>query len=227
MRREPSTSEPTLKELPIVHTDTLDRARQEQLSPADAAQLLRDGNARFRANLRSNRDLIRQVGETSEGQWPFAVVLSCIDSRTSAELIFDQGLGDIFSVRIAGNFLNEDILGSMEFACQVAGAKLIVVLGHSHCGAIKGACDGVELGHLTDMLCKIEPAADAVARAGQSGPRSSENAQFVDAVARENVRRCVDDVAKRSTVLAALLEAGSIDVIGGMYDVATGEVEFF
>lgn len=200
---------------------------REKMTPADALQMLREGNARFCANLKHNRNLLQQVNETSEGQWPFAVVLSCIDSRTSAELIFDQGLGDIFSIRIAGNFLNDDILGSMEFSCKVAGAKLIVVLGHSHCGAIRGACDNVELGLLTGMLKNIQPAVDAIPSPSDPDERTSENLAFVDAVAHENVRLGVDGIAKRSEVLREMRDAGEIDIVGGMYDVTTGEVEFF
>ena len=158
---------------------------------------------------------------------PFAVVLSCIDSRTSAELIFDQGLGDIFSVRIAGNFLNDDILGSMEFACHVAGAKLIVVLGHSHCGAIKGACDRVELGLLSGMLRKIQPSVDAVTEPVDAAERSSANVGFVDAVARDNVKRSAQGILERSDVLRTMHEAGTIEVVGGMYDVVSGSVDFF
>jgi carbonic anhydrase len=200
---------------------------RNELTPFDALQILKDGNSRFRGNLKANRDLLRQVNETSDGQWPFAIVLSCIDSRTSAELIFDQGLGDIFSVRIAGNFLNDDILGSMEFACHVAGAKLIVVLGHSHCGAIKGACDHVELGLLSGMLHKIQPSIDAVANPVDAAERSSSNVEFVDAVTRENVTRSAQGILKRSEVLRTMHESGTIEVVGGMYDVITGSVEFF
>ena len=200
---------------------------QSNLSPGDALKILEEGNERFRANLKANRNLREQVDETRAGQWPFAVVLSCIDSRTSSELIFDQGIGDIFSVRIAGNFLNDDILGSMEFSCKVAGAKLVVVLGHSHCGAIKGACDDVELGLLTGMLKKIQPAVDAVPTPSEKKDRCSANPGFVDAVARENVRRSVEEIAERSEVLRELRDEGSIKIVGGMYDVETGAVEFF
>lgn len=205
----------------------VDKARQDALTPDAALALLKEGNERFVANKPAAHELLRQVDETAGGQWPFAVILSCIDSRTSAELTFDLGIGDVFSIRIAGNFLNEDILGSMEFACHVAGAKLVVVLGHSHCGAIKGACDGVELGNLTQMLGKIAPAVACVDDLGQCGPRSSSNDGFVDAVARENVQRSVREVTERSEVLAALKDAGKIDVVGGMYDITTGKVEFF
>jgi carbonic anhydrase len=153
--------------------------------------------------------------------------LSCIDSRTSAELVFDQGIGDIFSIRIAGNVLNGDILGSMEFACHVAGAKLIVVLGHSQCGAVRGACERVELGHLTGLLGNIRPAVDAVAKTAPSSSESASNAEFVEAVARENVTQSIDGIAKRSDVLSRMRDAGDIDIVGGMYDIASGSVEFF
>lgn len=202
------------------------RKTRDSMTPAQALQILKDGNARFTANLKANRNLLQQVNETRDGQWPFAVVLSCIDSRTSAELTFDQGIGDIFSVRIAGNFLNDDILGSMEFACRVAGAKLVVVLGHSQCGAIKGACDAVELGHLTGMLQKIQPAVDAVAEPRDPGSRTSANASFVEAVAHTNVIRTVEAIAKRSNVLREMDDAGEIDIVGGMYEISTGAVEF-
>lgn len=205
---------------------TFDKTRQEALSPADALQLLKDGNERFVTGQCAARDLTCQVTETSQGQAPFAVVLGCIDSRVSHELVFDQGIGDLFSVRIAGNFVNDDILGSMEFACKLAGAKLVVVLGHSRCGAVMGACDGAELGHLTGMLGKLRPAVDAVASDGHPVPHSSENAEFVQAVAQENVRRTAENIAKQSDVLAQLRDEGAIDIVGGMYDIATGRVEF-
>ena len=200
-------------------------ATRDLLTPSAALQILKEGNERFRANLRANRNLLQQVNETRDGQWPFAAILSCIDSRTSAELIFDQGLGDVFSIRIAGNFLNDDILGSLEFACHVAGAKIVVVLGHSKCGAINGACDGVELGHLTGMLAKIKPAVAAVPHPIDPAERTSKNPKFVDAVSRENVRRQVAAIPERSDVLKKLREAGKIDIVGGLYDIETGEVE--
>lgn len=202
------------------------RELTESLSPDDALQILKAGNARFRSNLKADSDLLQQVTQTQDGQFPFAAILSCIDSRTSAELVFDQGLGDIFSVRIAGNLLNDDILGSLEFACRVSGSKLILVLGHSRCGAIKGACDGVELGHLTGMLAKITPAVEAVADPVEPEARTSANGEFVEAVARENVRRVVEAIPARSGVLAEMRESGAIDIVGGMYDVASGSVAF-
>jgi carbonic anhydrase len=196
------------------------------MTPSDALEILREGNARFCANLKANRNLLQQVNETRDGQFPFAAILSCIDSRTSAELTFDQGLGDIFSIRIAGNFVNDDILGSLEFACRVAGAKLIVVLGHSQCGAIKGACDGVELGHLTKMLQKIQPAVASVSEPHDPAERSSENPLFVQSVSVENVKIATSAIPKRSSVLDEMKRKGEIDIIGAMYDVASGSVEF-
>ena len=196
---------------------------QDKLTPAKALEILTEGNKRFVSNLKANRDLLQQVNETSESQHPFAIILSCIDSRTSAELIFDQGLGDIFSVRIAGNCVNEDILGSMEFACKFAGAKLIVVLGHTRCGAIKGACDDVRIGNLTALLNKIRPAVDDT---HVSGERKSTNSEFVEAVAHRNVQLSVEQITQRSPVLKEMLAEGSIAIAGGLYDVSTGYVTF-
>jgi carbonic anhydrase len=207
-----------------MHTHTEEHL--ELLSPAEALTILKDGNARFAANLKANRNLLQQVNETRDGQFPFAAVLSCIDSRTSAELIFDQGLGDIFSIRIAGNFLNDDILGSLEFACRISGAKLIVVLGHSRCGAIKGACDHVELGHLTGLLANIMPAVDSVADPVNPAQRTSANEKFVDSVSVQNVRLVTESICKRSSVLDEMYESGAIDIVGGYYDITTGSVEF-
>jgi carbonic anhydrase len=203
---------------------TQTRETQTTLTPRRAFEILAEGNRRFVSNLRFNRNLLQQVNETSEGQFPFAIVLSCIDSRTSAELVFDQGLGDIFSVRIAGNVLNEDILGSMEFACQVAGSKLIVVLGHTKCGAVKGACDHVEMGHLTGLLGKIGPAIHDVESAGgrQLAPDI-----FVEQVAAENTRHQMRAVLERSPILEHLCREGRIGLVGGVYAVETGEVTFF
>ena len=176
-------------------------------------------------NLKANRNLLEQANETSDGQHPFAVILSCIDSRTSAELIFDQGLGDIFSVRIAGNIINEDILGSMEFACKVAGSKIIVVLGHSKCGAVKGACDHVEMGNLTALLSKIQPA--VFDEKSETVNRSSSNAEFVEKVASINVKRTVNSIMERSPILKEMIQSGEIGIIGGMQNIADGEVTFY
>lgn len=203
---------------------TLTRETRDALTPEQVVEVLRRGNERFVSNLKANRDLLQQVNETSEGQHPMAIVLSCIDSRTSAELIFDQGLGDIFSCRVAGNVLNEDILGSMEFACRVAGSKAIVVLGHSRCGAIKGACDGVQMGNLTTLLDKIRPAVEMEGETTDN--RTSANAEFVERVALLNVQMVQRQIVERSEVLAGMLESGELALVGGMYDVETGAVDF-
>lgn len=194
------------------------------MTPGMALQVLKKGNERFVNNLKANRNLLQQVNETSDGQHPFAVILSCIDSRTSSELVFDQGLGDIFSIRIAGNVLNEDILGSMEFACKLAGAKIIVVLGHTKCGAIKGACDHLELGNLTTLLSKIKPAVDSELTVVEN--RNSGNSEFVEKVAELNVKLTVDSIIQRSPILGEMIENGSIAIVGGMYNVETGVVVF-
>jgi carbonic anhydrase len=204
---------------------TLTKEMQDAISPSMALRLLEEGNKRFVNNLKANRNLLQQANETSDGQHPFAVILSCIDSRTSAELIFDQGLGDVFSVRIAGNIINEDILGSMEFACRVAGSKIIVVLGHTKCGAVKGACDHVEMGNLTALLTKIRPAVDDELDTKEN--RNSKNSDFVENVASINVKRSVKSIMERSTILKEMIEAGQIGIIGGMHDITTGEVVYY
>ncbi len=197
---------------------------QANLTPRMAFEILKEGNERFIKNLKNERNLLDQVNDTRDGQWPFATILSCIDSRTSAELIFDQGLGDIFSVRIAGNIVNTDIIGSMEFACKVAGSKLIVVLGHTACGAIKGACDHVEMGNLTELLSKIQPAVYQEKKTIEN--RTSKNAEYVDNVALINVKRSAEQIIERSYILEQLLEQGKIGVVGAMYNVQTGKVQF-
>ncbi len=206
---------------------TLNKELQSRITPRKALDLLQKGNSRFVSNLKANRNLLEQVNETSEGQWPFAIVLSCIDSRTSAELIFDQGLGDIFSVRIAGNIVNTDILGSMEFACKLAGSKLIVVLGHTKCGAVKGACDHVEMGNLTELLSKLQPAVYAERETTDPDLRNSTNGEFVENVSAINVRRSVKNIIERSFIIEQMVESGEIGVVGAMYDVETGKVEFY
>lgn len=198
---------------------------QAQMTPRKALQFLQEGNDRFINNLKANRNLLEQVNETRDGQWPFATILSCIDSRTSAELIFDQGLGDVFSVRIAGNIVNTDILGSMEFACKVAGSKLIVVLGHSKCGAVKGACDHVEMGNLTELLSKIQPA--VYEEKITTSERSSKNSEFVENVAEINVKRSVRNIIERSFVLEQMLDQGQIGIVGAMHDIESGKVTFY
>lgn len=200
---------------------------QATLTPAKALSFLKEGNKRFQNNLKVHRNLLEQVNETSEGQWPFATILSCIDSRVSAELVFDQGLGDVFSVRIAGNFVNRDILGSMEFACRIAGTKLVVVLGHTNCGAIKGACDGEELGNLKAMLDNIKPAVDAVKSPEEAKLRTSTNLAFVDEVAKVNVELTIERIRHESPTLAQMEKDGVIEIIGAMYDITTGAVDFF
>jgi carbonic anhydrase len=204
---------------------TLTKELQESISPSKALELLKDGNKRFVSNLKINRNLLQQANETSDGQHPFAVILSCIDSRTSAELIFDQGLGDVFSVRIAGNIINEDILGSMEFGCKVAGSKIIVVLGHTKCGAIKGACDHVEMGNLTALLTKIRPAVDDEVTVKEN--RNSGNSVFVEKVSSINVKRTVKAIIERSPILKEMIASGQIGIVGGTHDISTGEVEFY
>lgn len=204
---------------------TLTKEMQAAITPTMALELLKEGNKRFINNLKVNRNLLQQANETSDGQHPFAIILSCIDSRTSAELIFDQGLGDIFSVRIAGNIINEDILGSMEFACKVAGSKIIVVLGHTKCGAVKGACDHVEMGNLTALLTKLRPAVDDETITKEN--RTSSNATFVENVATINVKRTVKSIMQRSPILKEMIEKGQIGIVGGTHDISTGEVTFY
>jgi len=199
---------------------------QATMTPEKSLQFLKEGNDRFLANLRANRNLSQQVVETRQGQWPFAVILGCIDSRVPAEIVFDQGIGDVFSVRVAGNCINDDIVGSLEFSCKVAGAKLIVVLGHSHCGAIKGACDKVELGKLTTLLDKLQPAVEATAEPSDANLRNSDNREFVQSVAENNVDRVTGKLLEESPVLANMHKVGAIGIVGAMYDVESGKVTF-
>ncbi|ADI37528.1 Carbonic anhydrase [Waddlia chondrophila 2032/99] len=197
---------------------------QASLTPDDALQYLKEGNERFQNNLKANRNLLQQVNQTSEGQFPFAVILSCIDSRTSAELIFDQGLGDIFSVRIAGNFINEDILGSLEYACKTAGSKLVVVLGHTRCGAINAACTGGGNGYIEKLLEKIYPVVE-IAKKEQSNEEDAE--QFANRVSRLNVEYNVEKIRGQSADLKKLEEEGKIRIVPAIYDVTDGSVTFF
>lgn len=199
---------------------------QATMTPEKSLQYLMDGNKRFQDNLRINTNLLEQVKDTASGQFPFATILSCIDSRVSAELVFDQGVGDIFSIRIAGNFVNKDILGSMEFACKLSGTKLIVILGHTSCGAIKGACDDAKLGNLTSMLSNIKPAVQAVTFPEDLKLRNSSNLEFVDNVAAKNVDLTISNILKESTVLADMQNNSEINIIGAMYDVKNGVVTF-
>lgn len=202
---------------------TLDKQAQQALTPSAALEILQRGNDRFVKNLKANRNLLQQANETVAGQFPFAIILSCIDSRTSAELIFDQGLGDIFSVRVAGNIANDDILGSMEFACKLAGSKLILVLGHSHCGAIKGACNDAELEHLTGLLEKIKPSVESV----RNETNEPEGNELVQRVAEANVLATVAQITEKSQTLKEMIDNGEIGIAGGMYDIESGQVEFF
>lgn len=192
----------------------------DSLTPLQAYEVLKEGNKRFINNLKINRNLLQQMNETAAGQYPFAVVLSCMDSRTSVELIFDQGLGEIFSIRIAGNVVNDDILGSMEYACKVVGSKLIVVLGHSRCGAIKGACDHVEMGNLTGLLDKIKPSISKTAQFDE------EHLDSYEKVAHANVIHSMDEILERSSIINSLYHEGKIGIVGGMYSVETGKVKF-
>ena len=193
--------------------------------PAEALQLLKEGNFRFVNNLKEHHDLLQQVNATKDNQWPFAAILSCMDSRTSAELIFDLGLGDIFSIRIAGNVVTDSILGSLEYTTAVAGAKLIVVLGHSGCGAIRGACDDLKMGHLTGLLARIRPLVEQEQSVVEN--RNSSNPEFVQKVAYLNVYHSVSQIMERSPVIAKLVAEGKLMIVGGMYDVATGMVVFY
>lgn len=205
---------------------TQTKETQSSLTPEKALQILKEGNQRFLNNQKADRDLLQQVKETSKGQFPFATILSCIDSRTSTELIFDQGIGDVFSIRIAGNILNEDILGSMEFGCKAAGSKLLVVLGHTKCGAIYGACNHVEMGNLTTLLKKVKPAIESENETPED-ERTGSNDKFVYNVTENNIHLTIDRIRKESQVLADMEKNGEIRIIGGMYDVETGEVTFY
>ena len=198
---------------------------QSATTSSQAIEMLKQGNVRFTSGSTTSRDYQSQVSQTAGGQYPLAAVVSCIDSRIPTEIVFDQGIGDIFNARIAGNFVNEDILGSLEFACKVAGAKAIVVMGHTSCGAIKGACDKAELGNLTQMLEKIMPAVDAI-HTPEGADRSSANAEFVDAVAAKNVELTLAKIKENSPVLEEMIEANEIEIVGAMYDVASGKVSF-
>ena len=203
------------------------RETQANTTPQKALDFLKEGNVRFQNNLKANRNLLEQVKDTIDGQFPFATILSCIDSRVSAELIFDQGVGDIFSARVAGNFVNEDILGSMEFACKLAGTKVIVVLGHTSCGAIKGACDDAKLGNLTALISKIKPAVHAVTEPKEAALRNASNIDFVNAVSEKNVNMTIDNIRNQSAVLKEMEDEGTIKIVGAMYDINDGFVTFY
>lgn len=200
---------------------------QDKITPQLALEFLKEGNLRFINNLKTDRNLLKQVNQTSEGQFPFATILSCIDSRISAELIFDQGLGDIFSIRIAGNVLNEDILGSMEYACNIVKSKIIVVLGHTNCGAIISACNNLEVGHMTSLLKKIKPAIESEIFTITPSERNGNNVSFVNNVCINNVNHTIKQIRQQSHILRNLENQGDIIITGGLYSVETGVVKFF
>ncbi|WP_230990705.1 bifunctional SulP family inorganic anion transporter/carbonic anhydrase [Bathymodiolus platifrons methanotrophic gill symbiont] len=211
---------------PVERTLPITKEVQQALTPNEVLNILKSGNKRFISSLRNKRNLLEQANESVEGQFPIAIILSCIDSRTSAELIFDQGLGDVFSVRVAGNVVNDDILGSMEYACKVAGSKLVVVLGHTHCGAIKGACTGAKLGNLTGLLDKIQLAVESVNK-GEMTENSTLDYPHEDQVAERNVEMMVEQVKQRSKVLCEMEAGSEIAIVGAMYNIETGLVEFY
>ncbi len=195
---------------------------QKDLTPKDAHRNLEEGNKRFVQNVKAQRNLKEQVNETSNGQFPFAVILSCIDSRVPAELVFDQGIGDIFSVRVAGNIINEDVLGSMEYGCKVAGSKIVLVLGHTKCGAVRAACENVEMGNITPLLLKIKPAVAII-----SSENKDMNDQAIERVAIKNVQLSIEKIRTESSILSEMERNGEIKIVGALYSVTTGEVEFF
>ena len=199
---------------------------QSKLSPKEAIQLLKEGNKRFVSREMRERDLMAQVEETSKGQFPFACIVGCIDSRVPATTVFDQGIGSLFIATVAGNIINEDILGSLEFGCAAAGSKAVVVLGHTSCGAVKGACDSVELGNLTSLLSKINASVKETVEPNDPTMRNSSNLLFVNEVAKNNVLRSVENIRVKSNVLRRLEEEGKITIVGAMYDVGTGKVSF-
>ena len=209
----------------IDNSKTQTSKTQAAVTPELAREMLEKGNERFVKGEPLNRNFEQQIQDTTEGQHPFAVVLSCIDSRVPAEIVFDQGIGDIFSARVAGNFVNDDLLGSMEFACKLAGSKLIVVMGHTSCGAIKGACDQVALGRLTQMLEKLTPAVDGTSSKPDED-RSSKNLGFVNKVAQKNIELTIENIQTQSQVLNEQIQNGTVDIVGAMYDVASGKVTF-
>jgi len=196
------------------------------MKPKKVLKILKKGNKRFVKNLSLNRDLLKEAKSTSESQSPIAVVLSCLDSRSSAEVIFDQGIGDVFSARVAGNIVNDDIIGSMEFACYLSTAKVIVVLGHTNCGAVHGACDGAKLGHLTNLLEKIKVAVDLVKKPKNPDDRNSGNLEFVDKVTIENVKLTMENIRKNSTILAKLEKYGEIMIVGGIHNLSDGTIKY-
>jgi carbonic anhydrase len=203
----------------------LTQEAQAAITPAKALAMLKQGNERFVSGKMMKRDYLAQVKKTSKGQFPFAAIVCCLDSRTQPEILFDQGMGDIFVARVAGNFVNDDILGSLEFATKLAGAKLIVIMGHTNCGAVRGACDAAQLGLLTAALANINPAVSAVQ--GDYTPRTGQNEKFVQAVTEKNVRLSMQKLRDRSVILREMIDKGEISLVGAMYDLGTGEVTFY
>ncbi len=214
-----------MSNLAISNSVTQTPASQALIDPKLAVEMLVEGNIRFVNKETVQRDLHQQISDTATGQYPFAAIVSCIDSRIPTEVIFDQGIGDVFNARVAGNFVNKDILGSLEFACKLAGSKVIVVMGHTSCGAVKGACDHAKLGNLTQMLDKIMPAVDAIETA-PGEERNSSNINFVNTVAMKNVEMTIANIKSESPVLNEMFESGEIDIVGAMYDVKSGAVTF-
>ena len=219
----PPAAEAPLAPAARPETPAMNKERQAAVTPDAALAKLKEGNERFATGAMLDRDLTQQVKATGEAQYPYASVLSCIDSRSGPELVFDQGIGDVFAARVAGNVVNEDILGSLEYAARVAGSKLVVVLGHTSCGAVKGACDNVKLGNLTPLVGRIRTIVNSVEHVGD---RSSANHEFVDMVADANVRDVVSDIRERSAILAEMEKKGEIKIVGAMLNVSTGRVAF-
>jgi carbonic anhydrase len=227
-REKPAAEQTVAAEVPVTQEpapigDVLDASTQRALTPDAVLERLREGNARFVKGEGLRRDYRAQVSSTASGQYPAAVILSCIDSRVPAEIVFDQGIGDVFSARVAGNVVDDHTLGSMEFATKVAGAKLVVVMGHTSCGAVKGACDDVQLGHISALVSTIRPSVEAVTPRGET---CSEDELRVDEVASHNVGRTMNDIRDRSPILSQLENDGTVRIVGAMYDVNTGVVTF-
>lgn len=211
-------------ELPLLEK-TISQAKQQNMTPKQALKRLKEGNQRFLDNKSIPRDYLKQAHQSSFGQYPFAVVLNCMDSRSVPELIFDQGLADLFTLRVAGNVLNDDILGSMEFATKVVGARLIVVLAHTSCGAVAGACSGVKLGHLTDVLDKIQPVVQATMK--HEGSKNCDDMKLINSIAKENALQVVREIQARSPILNALVSSKKVGIVAGLHDIQTGQVSFF
>ena len=210
----------------VAESGVMTQSMQAAITPAKALEMLKEGNERFVSGSLTGVNYLAQVKKTAAGQYPFAAVVTCVDSRTQPEIIFDQGIGDMFVARVAGNFVNDDILGSLEFATKVSGARIILVMGHTKCGAIKGASDDVALGLLTATLANLNPAVTAASK-GDYAPKDSTNAKFVQAVADMNVKLTMQKLRDRSLVLRAMIDKGEIALVGAMYDITTGKTTFY